>query len=285
MITDFIQGEKFEQLAHFVYSPMHLSGDDYSRLENTFDVSKLFPNCIVYTHSMYAKNLLGILKDVKTPIVLITHNGDTNITPDYEIPECVVKWFAQNVAMTHPKIQSIPIGLENSRWYPKLKKREVMQDYYNQYTGSVLRHSKLVYMNHNVKTNPKERQFLYDHFSKEPWVTSEEGKNGVNFNGYVESLCSHSFVFCPEGNGIDTHRTWEALYMGCIPIEKRNLNNQYYQELPILFVDSWEDVTEKYLQTVRYIVSLELAIHNPYRMLTFTYWERLIRSYSKTIFQ
>jgi len=286
MITDFIQGEKFEQLAHFVYSPMHLSGDDYSKLENTFDVAKLFPYCIVYAHSMYAKNLLGILKDVKTPIILVTHNGDTNITPNHIIPECVHMWFAQNVAMKHPKIQSIPIGLENSRWYRNVKKRDVMQDLYNKYYHGPLKGDEkcpghLAYMNHNVSTNPKERQLLYDLFEHKPWVYSYRGKNSndaLQFRVYMNAICVHPFMFCPEGNGIDTHRTWEVLYMDRFPIEKRNYNNQYYTDLPIVFVDSWEEVTEDFLRKKwKEMIEGDYA----YEKLTFTYWADWIKSYSE----
>ena len=35
---------------------------------------------------------------------------------------------------------------------------------------------------------------------------------------YERDLLTSNFVLCPEGNGIDTHRVWEALYSGSIPI-------------------------------------------------------------------
>ena len=31
-----------------------------------------------------------------------------------------------------------------------------------------------------------------------------------------------TFIYSPEGTGIDCHRTWEALYLNTIPIMKRN---------------------------------------------------------------
>jgi hypothetical protein len=77
--------------------------------------------------------------------------------------------------------------------------------------------------------------------SRQSWVTVA---NKEPFDWYIDNIYHHPFVICPEGNGIDTHRTWECLYMGTVPIEKRNINNQFYTDLPIMFVDDWDEVTE-----------------------------------------
>jgi hypothetical protein len=44
------------------------------------------------------------------------------------------------------------------------------------------------------------------------------------FNQYLSELASHHFCLCIRGNGIDTHRFWESLYLGVIPVI---INNQY----------------------------------------------------------
>ena len=64
--------------------------------------------------------------------------------------------------------------------------------------------------------------------------------NGDNFDGYLDNIYNHRFVLCPEGNGIDTHRLWECLYMGTIPIVKANKNVRFYEDLPILMVNEWK---------------------------------------------
>ena len=189
--------------------------------------------------------------------VLVTHNSDVNVTTPPS--ENVIKWFAQNVNIVHPKIVSIPIGLENNKWYPYKKKK----------MASLLRHPKrvknLAYMNFNLRGG---RINLYNKFNKS-WVTRKKGKNGQDFDDYIFNVYNHKFVFCPEGNGIDTHRTWETLYMGSIPIEKRNINNQFYTDLPICFVDRWEDVTRKFLdREYDRITSSEWNMDK----LKFSYW-------------
>jgi len=81
------------------------------------------------------------------------------------------------------------------------------------------------------------------------------------------------FVISPQGNGLDTHRTWECLYVGSIPIEKRNLNNRFYTDLPICFIDEWEDLTEEFL-----LSEYERITSGIYDLdkLTFDYWKNKI---------
>ena len=52
------------------------------------------------------------------------------------------------------------------------------------------------------------------------------------------------FVPSPAGNGIDCHRTWEALYLGAVPVV---LRTEYFGESnwPVLVVDSWSELLEK----------------------------------------
>jgi len=131
-------------------------------------------------------------------------------------------------------------------------------------------------MNHNKATNLKEREGLYPMFRDKPWVTIKEGRNGKGFRDYIHNIRHHLFTFCPEGNGIDTHRTWEVLYMGRIPIEKRNINNQYYTDLPICFVDSWEEVTLEFLSLE--LERIKTTTWN-FDKLTFDYWKNKIQNH------
>jgi hypothetical protein len=52
----------------------------------------------------------------------------------------------------------------------------------------------------------------------------------------------------PEGNGIDCHRHYEALFSGCIPIIERNpLTEQKYSGCPILWTVDYSEITPDYL--------------------------------------
>lgn len=267
---DFITGDKFKTIADWLFAPEVKSGEAYDNLQNTLDVSLLKDNNIIYTHTFYAKQLFEIIRQVDKRVVIITHNSDQNIDDSFILPDNVIKWYAQNVNVLNPRIESIPIGLENDRWHPALHKKEKMIAKYKEGYN----YKNLLYINHNVSNNPSKRKVVYDLYRGRRWVTCAEGKNGEGFDDYLDNMYNHKFMACPEGNGMDTHRTWECLYMGTIPIEKRNINNSFFEDMPILLIDQWDDITEQLLlQSWPH-----LFCSRNHEKLTFEYWKKKIQS-------
>lgn len=70
-------------------------------------------------------------------------------------------------------------------------------------------------------------------------------------------MTEYAFVLSPFGNGMDCHRTWEALLCGCIPIVRASVFNELFDELPVLIVDKWEDVTLQLLKQTVYEFKLK----------------------------
>jgi hypothetical protein len=269
---DWITGEKFKALATFTFAPLSHHKDDYDGLLNTFHLSDLYNGCIIYTHTFYVKQLFEELRKTTKQVYVITHNSDMNVDETFEIPDNVLRWYAQNANITHTKLTHIPIGLENSRWFYKLHKKQKMLD--------IMRTSRDIknwlYVNHNVNTNPDKRQELYDIARWWTYCTVESGKNGHDFDSYLWNLYHHKYITCPQGNGLDTHRTWEALYIGSIPIEIRNKNNEELSKtFPILLVNCWGDVTEDLLYKKWWELALKKA--ESWDALTFAYWQHKIK--------
>ena len=262
--VDWIQGNKFMEMADFCFTPTKRANDDYNKLKNTM----VEPEGIIYTHTMYVHELFDIIKKSGNEVVVITHSSDERA--DIIPPTNVRRWYAQNVDITHPRVESIPIGIESIWWHPKRKKREKMIQRLSKERVLV----NTLYINHYVRRNPPEREAIYKMFEDKPWVTAKRGRNGQNFNEYINDIYSHMFVACPEGNGIDTHRLWECLYLGTIPILKRNINNQFYTDLPICFIDSWEEVTKDFLEKEYKRIKSETW---NMEKLNFAYWKNKIR--------
>jgi hypothetical protein len=271
-----IQGNQFRKIAKWHYAPArlytgnkyrddinNLPPNDYRYLKNTFDKSLVKSDDIIYTHTFYADQLFEVL-DKNMQLTVITHNSDTTV--DFAPPENVY-WFTTNVNIKHKSVRSIPIGIENDFWLKDKKALMVKK------LKEPKNYKSMVYVNHNIRTNPKERQKPYDVLRGQSWATINNGANGQGFDNYLDNIYNHPFVVCPAGNGIDTHRTWECLYMGTIPIEKRNINNQFYTDLPILFVDDWEEITEKFLYDE--FMRIKEAKWN-LEKLTFEYWRNEI---------
>jgi hypothetical protein len=204
---------------------------------------------------------------------------------DYPITEGVFRfyekyckiWFASNKDIEHPKIISIPIGITNftqeSPDHPIFGNIDIMKEV-------ALRPrtiQNLVYMNFLVRTYPPEREVCYSTFYGKPWVTLGHSEKTLDARKqFLIDIRNHLFVLCPRGNGVDTHRLWETLYMGSIPIVKRDIAVRDFTDLPILFVDDWNEITEDYL-----LEKYEEMKGRTWNMkkLTFTYWkERILKA-------
>lgn len=248
---EFIIGEKFRNLSDNIgifYCDTH-------EVNHFFDNTKIDGEFILITHNSDGKIKFG---GTQFP------DGDIN-----KIPENLIKWYAQNVFDQHEKIESIPIGLENSQWFIEIGKANKIKNKVMENKN----HRNLLYINHNIDTNVNERLNPYKLFTGKSFSTCVTGRNGLNFDQYLDDVYNHKFVICPEGNGIDTHRTWECLYLNSIPIEKRNANNSGFSDLPICFVDDWEEINEEFLNS-----EYDRIINNKYDLskLDFNYWKNKI---------
>ena len=58
---------------------------------------------------------------------------------------------------------------------------------------------------------------------------------------YFKELKRHKYAICPRGNGLDTHRLWECLYLDVIPIMLKS-DSTNISGLPIIYLDKWEDL-------------------------------------------
>jgi hypothetical protein len=59
---------------------------------------------------------------------------------------------------------------------------------------------------------------------------------------YRNLVLRSKFVISPPGNGPDCHRTWEALYLGAIPIVISKSWPFNHLELPVVIIDSWDQL-------------------------------------------
>ena len=93
------------------------------------------------------------------------------------------------------------------------------------------------------------------------------------------------FWLSPRGNGLDCHRTWEALYLDVIPIVWNSTITSLYRDLPILIVNSHLEITEDFLRRKLEEISqnkyYRMARMYRFEKLQIAYWRRLILSHSR----
>ena len=87
-----------------------------------------------------------------------------------------------------------------------------------------------------------------------------------------------AFVICPHGGGLDCHRNWEALCLGCIPIVKTSPIDNLYKDLPVLIVKRWEDIDINLLNNT---ISQFKEKYENFNMekIKLSYWTNLINSH------
>jgi hypothetical protein len=94
---------------------------------------------------------------------------------------------------------------------------------------------------------------------------------------YLSSLRSNSFVLCPEGNGVDTHRLWETLYMGGIPIVlKTPYLSDLLVNLPVVQLNDWSELgNQVFLESEWHRVKNK---NNDFNLLKLSHWRKVLGS-------
>lgn len=179
----------------------------------------------IYTHEIddFVNNILEHLnKSLK--YVIYIHNSDNEFNNSHSCLKLVrddniIKIYSQNLNINTSglkkietkKLHFLPIGLANSMWpHGNLEIfYEVLKNTYK------YKKTKNLYININPSTNSYRAEVL-EHIIKhnEDFEISEPAP----YRDYLYELSKHRFCLCIRGNGIDTHRFWEALYLGVVPI-------------------------------------------------------------------
>lgn len=226
----YISGDTFRRIADFVYEK-----------DVKFDPKKIYDKAIVFLDinfiDEYFKN---VHQEIDKKYVLITHNGDVDL--DFVLVEKyldnkIIHWFGQNVLVADKRLTPIPIGLENKHYY-----NNGITSYFDEIIGRKIEKKNRILFGFNISTNPKERQSAYDVLVKSNLADEIEG--WPISRKYLEKLFQYRFVASPPGNGTDCHRTWEALYLGIIPIVKRSVLTEHFfnKGLPLWIIDDWEEL-------------------------------------------
>jgi hypothetical protein len=196
----------------------------------------------------------------------------------------IIHWFAQNCINSHPKLTPIPIGLDyhtmtthHKQWGPQLNPLEQ-----ELILTSIITKSKpfwerqiKAYSNFHFATNTK---FGYDRIDAYHSIRHDlvyyEPQHSLREESW-NNQTMYAFVISPHGNGLDCHRTWEGLILGCIPIVKTSPIDILYKNLPVLIINSWSEITPNLLQdTIKRFKSMTFS----YERLTNKYWFDLINS-------
>jgi len=102
---------------------------------------------------------------------------------------------------------------------------------------------------YDLFTSQESSSFVYNlNDTAEAVVTNKWGK--VPTTLVYDKTLESRYALCPRGCGVDTHRFYECIYLGCVPIVVRThtVFDRLYTAYPCLVVERWEDVTDHLLE-------------------------------------
>lgn len=244
-----------------------------------------------------------VLPRLQKPFLLLTNNSDLTIGEDLKTETDVLLsnpylryWFAQNCIVNHEKIIQIPIGLDYHSLLPVQKPKfswiSIKSHDWGERKSTLEQETDLIdlvkhaqpFYERRIKSyanfhflvgtrygkvdridayNTLKKDFVYYQNTKVPRIQS--WYNMIDF----------AFVISPHGNGLDCHRTWEALCLGCIPIVKTSGLDPLFKDLPVWIVSGWDEVT--YINMIRTIDMFKEKTFD-YEKLTLSYWQKLLKT-------
>jgi hypothetical protein len=270
--TDLITGDRIIELCDFVITNLNQylynkNLNNYSKNIffikdfNNINVEKMNSSIDLYANQDYNKIIklfvfIDLMDDFKNFIlpklndkykyILYSHNGDYSFDEKYIdiVNDPKIKLvYAQNLNLISPKLKVLPIGIARDM-FPH-GNLEILYEYMT--TTYKNKKTKNIYVNINDNTHPIRKEIMKKiKMNNLNWEISE---GGLSYKEYLNELSKHRFCLCIRGNGLDTHRFWESLYLGVIPVvyECEELNNMlnYLKQENIPFIVINEQILYK----------------------------------------
>lgn len=194
----------------------------------------MFPNwtkegarTLIFGHSDYTTNILKSLP-------LFISGGS--------------KLWGTNTKPYGVHLHSLPLGLTNMSNESGLHKIYGNQTHFlhagnNSEFAEEFKNS--IYANFSVQTMPSVRLKLANLLNSAGVKLDEIDNSDSGRIKYLMALRSNNFTICPVGNGPDTHRLWETLYMGGTPVVLSSpYTNDLLADLPVVILESWNQLLD-----------------------------------------
>ena len=178
----------------------------------------------------------------KSLMTILTHNSDRDFTEQmfFRIERFVKKIYAINCSFSHPKICKIPLGL-NDQSAEIIDKMDL----------SFKDKENLVYVNFKLGHH-QDRPDCFEYFRQSGWATVEplrmNGHDIMPAAEFFKKMNTFKYCISPRGAGIDTHRIYESLLLGVLPIVRSSVLDDLYEKMPVIIVNDWNEVTREFLE-------------------------------------
>jgi hypothetical protein len=200
--------------------------------------------------------------------LIVLHNSDFDVDyeallPFLEANPAVYVW-AQNSILWHARLRPVPIGEENRMW-----------------RGGSADHEPLVSCSRSTE---RDIDIMVPHWSdtnpvRKVWHAQALARSDLTMMpklqkaDYLERVTEARALVCPPGNGIDTHRCWDALTKGAWAVVQDNMHTKaLLEQYPSLHLIPVGDMTCP--------IDLPEGIPPFHPLLLRPFWRTLFKSYA-----
>jgi len=189
----------------------------------------------LFVKSDHYEEFLEKFSDSVKARYLAVGNSDRDFL-EVELPRSVELAFFQNLlAPISSRVKLLPIGVENLALA-----RSCIPLYFIKPIPFVEKRN--LFLNGPFSPTHSDRESLKSlDISKFP--NSYSVTEYLNPFRYIRIANDFKFIAAPRGNGEDTHRFWEALYLNSVPVIKKSVwaKNVQSMGIPCVVVDSWKE--------------------------------------------
>lgn len=195
--------------------------------------------------------------------IIFTAFEDTSLDEEVlnRVSNNVLGIYAANGVVFGEKVHPFPHGIERTM-YEGYNHHELLL---NAIATTVAPHS-MLFVCHRDDTGARGN--LRTLFQGKEWATVALK---LEYASYLRMMQQHKFVLCPSGNGIESARNWETLYMRRVPVMVRHpYMQELFKDFPVLWVDDFSEVTQELLLESEYL--FEQAQTMDMEQLDLDYW-------------
>jgi hypothetical protein len=276
---EFPDGKTYSPVPTLAGAPWSSSLSD-SLISGLSAICKIGDGDLVWVRLSWLRSFLRqVVPRVKANFVLVTGDSDTCVPSALGrearlVLECskVLHWYTQNYdgSMPSERISALPIGIDFHSLSEKAIWGEVVSSPLEQEQALLTIGKSLpplqsrlprLYLDFGWQRGLGLRRF-YRHLKGTRFHESRRQlvkKLGTNELVYFQKgpLPRHemwrkrgeyAFVLSPHGNGLDCHRTWEALALGHIVLVPSSSLDDLYVDLPVVALKNWNEITAENLE-------------------------------------
>lgn len=262
-------------------------------------------NDIVYVVSSvlnkFVNNILPDIESNNIKIILVTGSSITSVPTELSEKHkidyiekiannsCIKHWFCQNYDLKdsniHEKVSAIPLGIDYHTvqtgkclwdWGPQktaLQQEEELMNIAQDATAFDCRSNKTFsfFQFKMFKRHDGDRHLAIKALKKKPFNNTLAKR--CPRNETWKNITDYKFIISPHGNGLDCHRTYEALFLGSIPIVRTSPLDVIYKDMPIIILKDWNEINIDKL-----VEQSKQTILKSKEKFYLKYWTNLIRS-------